>query len=500
MAFVVAILAFRLVSLAAYPLMDTSEARYGEIARVMVETGDWITPQETPGTPFWAKPPLSTWLSAASAAALGPSEFALRLPSLACALAVLALCAAWARTQAGACGASGAGSAGLAAWLSLALLATATGFFVAAGAVMTDPSLVVCTTAMLAAFHRAAVRGAASPWWRYGFFLAAGLGMLAKGPVILLYVGAPVFVWTIWQRRVAAVWHALPWAGGTVLAALICVPWYVVAEQHTPGFLRYFLVGEHFMRFLKPGWGGDLYGTAHAEPLGTIWLYLAGAAGPGLLVLVLALAGAALARARGSESSMDDSGPGRRFLLLAAGVPVVCFTFAGNIIWTYVLPALPPLAVLAGDLLAPRFERSPGWRRAVFAALAASGLFAALAFTVFVPRHVRSHSSADLVAEWRRQGGPASGELRYLGRKAPASLRFYARGAVRLAPDVAQALAGLEPGGQRYLALSPGNDADARRAIGALPIAASVESLGADKDLELLRVRRAAPAAGSVHD
>jgi len=46
--------------------MDKTEARYGEIARLMSETGNWITPQIDYGLPFWAKPPLSTWASALS--------------------------------------------------------------------------------------------------------------------------------------------------------------------------------------------------------------------------------------------------------------------------------------------------------------------------------------------------------------------------------------------------------------------------------------------------
>ena len=89
------VLAVRLATLGGYPLMDTSEARYGEIARVMRETGNWVTPQETPGTPFWAKPPLYAWLSAASTYVFGVDEFALRLPSMLCGVGVLALCGIW---------------------------------------------------------------------------------------------------------------------------------------------------------------------------------------------------------------------------------------------------------------------------------------------------------------------------------------------------------------------------------------------------------------------
>lgn len=56
----------RVISMWFIPLNDVSEARYGEIARKMLETGNWVTLLFDYGIPFWAKPPLSTWLSAAS--------------------------------------------------------------------------------------------------------------------------------------------------------------------------------------------------------------------------------------------------------------------------------------------------------------------------------------------------------------------------------------------------------------------------------------------------
>lgn len=41
-------------------LADTTEARYGEIAKLTVSNGFWLMPHIDPHTPFFAKPPLST--------------------------------------------------------------------------------------------------------------------------------------------------------------------------------------------------------------------------------------------------------------------------------------------------------------------------------------------------------------------------------------------------------------------------------------------------------
>ena len=79
---IVGALLMRLLSLGMYPLMDTSEARYGEMVRLMVETNDWITPYFDYDVPFWGKPPLFIWMSAISFKLFGINEFAARLPSL----------------------------------------------------------------------------------------------------------------------------------------------------------------------------------------------------------------------------------------------------------------------------------------------------------------------------------------------------------------------------------------------------------------------------------
>ena len=64
------------------PLMDNTEARYAEIARIMTETQNWIVPHIDYGVPFLAKPPLSTWASALCINIFGNHAFFIRLPYL----------------------------------------------------------------------------------------------------------------------------------------------------------------------------------------------------------------------------------------------------------------------------------------------------------------------------------------------------------------------------------------------------------------------------------
>ena len=74
---VILIAIFRLLLTATIPLLDKTESRYAEIARIMQETNQWIVLQIDYGVPFWAKPPLSTWLSAGSFVVFGINEFAI---------------------------------------------------------------------------------------------------------------------------------------------------------------------------------------------------------------------------------------------------------------------------------------------------------------------------------------------------------------------------------------------------------------------------------------
>jgi 4-amino-4-deoxy-L-arabinose transferase-like glycosyltransferase len=427
------VVALRLATLGAYPLMDSTESRYAELARKMVETGNWVTLQFDYGVPFWGKPPLSTWLSAVAIAALGENEFAVRIPSLLLAIGVGAL--VW---QLG--GLRGGRDHALS---SLAFFSTSILAFVTAGSVMTDSALLLGTALSMAGFWNA-VAGPKNRQRAGGiaFFAGLAIGLLAKGPVAVVLTFLPIVGWTLWTRQWRVVATGLPWLAGTVLAVAAVVPWYWLAEARTPGFLEYFLVGEHWKRFVDAGWKGDLYGAAHARPFGLIWLYGIAAMLP-WSVPALVWLGRVIAR-HPSEVRSLLADPWRGYLLLWAVAPMLFFTLSRNILWTYVLPGIPAFALLLADLWRPgaRDEHpdDDGVRRDVGRLLIAGAAVPAAFAAGIVLLHAsfeteRSHKA--LVRDYEAARGQSNARLVYVGDR-PHSAEFYARGkALRIADAAA---------------------------------------------------------------
>jgi 4-amino-4-deoxy-L-arabinose transferase-like glycosyltransferase len=206
------------------------------------------------------------------------------------------------------------------------------------------------------------------------------------------------------------------------------------------------------LRFLQPGWTGDRYGTAHSEPFGTIWAYLAGALGLWSVPLLALMRPARGWLSRARAWCQDD---GRLFALLAVASPLLVFTFAGNLIWTYVLPVLTPLATLLGLSLAQRSAQPGPWRRGVVWLSCASLALVCLGAIAWAPLRANGSSFASPVSAWQRQQATRPGALLYWGRKAPASLRFYSRGAAEAVPGLAARLAALQAGSRVYVAIAP---------------------------------------------
>lgn len=442
-------LVVRAATLGGYPLIDPSESRYAEIARKMLETGDWLTPQFAYGVPFWGKPPLSFWLTALSMQAFGVNEFAARLPSLL--LTIATALVVWRM---------GARHAGRdAALLATTVFATTGLVFISAGTVVTDLALLFGTTLAMAGFW-GAVGGADREGLagNLAFFGGLAVGLLAKGPVALVLVFLPLALWVAWQRAWRPAWQRVHWLAGGVLAALAVVPWYAAAERATPGFLEYFLLGEHWQRFTQPGWTGDLYGAGHAWPRGTIWAFWLVAALPWSVVMLdwavrcVKTPRAAL-RARAAD-------PFWRYLAAWTLAPMLFFTLARNVLPAYVLPGLPAFALLmafgpfagGGQRPLDRAER----RGAVAALLFVGGFaIAVLALRDLVDR---DYAQRALVRAYVAQRGDSDARLAYYG-DAPVSSEFYSAGRAQRAATVPALGAYLADPRRDFVAIRP-RDAD----------------------------------------
>jgi len=321
---VIGLLLFRAFLNYAIPLMDKTEARYAEIARIMSETNNWITPQIDYGVPFWAKPPLSTWFSAMSFEVFGVNEFAARFPYLLFSLFIILLVGKYAKRK------------GLDFFIPGVILLTIPEFLIHAGVVSTDTALTFSVTLVMISFWEG-INNKQQHVWKYLFFVGVGLGLLAKGPIIIILTGPPIFIWLILTKEFKKLWKSFPWVIGILITVLVAVPWYYLAEQKTPGFIDYFIVGEHFKRFLSSGWQGDKYGFPKSQPLGMIWVFLILFAIPWIQLVAIKLW-------KNRASLLKNKWVLYLFLWLL-WTPLF-FTVSKSLIHPYIMPIMVPIALL----------------------------------------------------------------------------------------------------------------------------------------------------------
>lgn len=306
------------------PLMDKTEARYAEIARIMVETNNWILLQIDYDIPFWAKPPLSTWLSAISIKAFGLYEFYIRLPYLITSVVIILFISRYDKIE------------NKIFFLTPLILLLMPEFYLHAGVVSTDTMLNFSIVLVMLSFWEAISKESAPKWW-YLFFIGIGLGLLSKGPIILMLTIPPIFLWFLINSEELQKLKKVPILIGLSLTFFISSPWYYLTELKSPGFIEYFIFGEHFRRFFDSGWKGDLYGFAKQQPLGIIWLFSIMAIFPWSLLIISRF------RKIIKEASKNKW---ICFLLCWMLFTPVFFTFSSSLIHTYTLPIAVPAALL----------------------------------------------------------------------------------------------------------------------------------------------------------
>ena len=343
------------VSLGTSSIWDSNEAFYVQTPREMVEKGDWIVPQFN-GQPRLNKPPLSYWLVASAYSVFGVSVFWERLI-----LALLAYASVWAVFLSGRILVSDR-----AALLAAVLFSATFRFQILSRRLLIDILLLFCILAALAAFLY---------WWKRGrdsgLILAAlflGLGMLTKGPVILL----PALILAVFTYLAVPSdrLRQAPWVQSLLVFCLVSSSWYLLLG-FTQGWdsVFDFLWKENLGRFTHVEFGPQR--GLQYYPLVFLADYL-----PWSILLLGALAGRWTSRHYPDRSLSI-------LLALWLGIFLIFFSLSHNKQEYYILPVYP----VASLWLAAYLDREafPSWSRWLICGVlaGATACLSVLAYSLF---------------------------------------------------------------------------------------------------------------------
>ena len=366
------------------PFFEPDEARYAEIPREMLATGDLVAPRLN-GYRYYEKPPLHYWAVAASMALFGEEEWAARLPVKVSAAGMVLVTVLFCMRRWGE----------RVALLAGIIVATSSLVVALARVNIIDPplSLAVATAAFaFAAFEeneragdRARARAAL-----YVLHFACAAAVMLKGLVGLVLPGGAILLWAILSRRLAIV-PKLFSPGPLVLFLALVLPWHLAIAHRDREWFDFYVVGEHFRRYFESGHRRD------ASSLLFVGALLAGMV-PWTPVLGR-LAGAFPSIRRGEWRERGSEAYLQVFWIFV----LAFFSLSRSKLVPYVLPAWPAVAVLLALGLERARQRGRSLRRErqatglLFGLLA--GLVAAVAFGAgFAARYGVTTSAACAVA------------------------------------------------------------------------------------------------------
>ncbi|MBX0331887.1 phospholipid carrier-dependent glycosyltransferase [Pontibacter sp. HSC-14F20] len=309
-----------LYNLGGWGVIETSEARYAEISREMLWSGDWLHPRLL-GIQHFHKPPITYIISAAGMGLFGVNEFGVRfflqISLVAQALLVYLIAVELFKSR-------------KIALTALIVYITIPAVLIAARNLTTDSFLAAFELLAIWAWLR--YKPAKKPAWLYLFYLALALAFLTKGPVGLIFPVLVVIGYRVKQPigQASLPHHLLAF----LLFLVVSASWYVYLMWQDRQFIDYFILNHIVKRYTSP----DTFGRS--EPW---WFYV-------VFIPVLSLPWSAMLLLHFQKLRTLIPAHKRLFLLWLL-VPLLFFSASGSKLILYVLPMLAGIALLVSWLL-----------------------------------------------------------------------------------------------------------------------------------------------------
>jgi 4-amino-4-deoxy-L-arabinose transferase-like glycosyltransferase len=336
-------------------LLDDVDAVQAQIARNMLDSGDWVTAR-LDGIAYLEKSPLKYWMMAISFKIFGVHDWAARLPV---SLSAVVLC--WLVFRIGAWTFSV--RAGMYAGLALA---TSVGLFLFTRFQIPDVTIAATIALAMWSFLRAMDEAEPRPGlWSAIMAAAIGTGLILKGLIAAVFPIAAALLFLLFTKQLTQreTWKRLHVPRGILIALAIAAPWHILATLRNPpyfdltmhsspgeyhGFFWFYFINEHILRFLNLRYPRD-YNTV---PRVQFWLFHL----LWLFPFSMFLPAVAKLKFRGA----DRASRMRLLCLCWAGFLLTFFTFSSTQEY-YSMPSYAAFALLIGSALTE--DRAKNWIR-----------------------------------------------------------------------------------------------------------------------------------------
>ena len=312
------------------PLALPDEGRYGDIGRWMFLSGDWMTPRLN-GIPFLHKPPLIYWLQASLFNLAGVHVWIARLVTAFHALLMLIGVYAGLRYVKGE----------FLARRGVLILGTSLGFLIGGQFINHDFAVATWITIAIGLFSIALRSEKTNLLLARLGFLACAIGFLSKGLLGILLPLGVIVVWLILTNQSRKL-ISFPWVSGLLIFISISLPWMAKMQMQFPEFFDYFIVRQHFSRFIGAQFNGQQPWWFYL-PVICIFVF------PWISFLVWDLVDRFQNRFPVKNASQSRSDPFKVLPWIWLLVVLLFFSIPKSKLMGYILPVIPPVTIIILD-------------------------------------------------------------------------------------------------------------------------------------------------------